>query len=89
MADYLDREHKELHHGMLRNCVLGLGLKITQDKQKRLVIEVDPTPVALTKDTRALRDFMRATALSWLDQTEELDREDEAGLNDNILIAKI
>lgn len=72
MSDYLDREYEELYCGLIHNCIIGHGIKITSVGDGRGCIEVDPTPIKANHDGEELRRFMTSITLSWMDQLETI-----------------
>ena len=53
--------------GVIANCNVGHGIKITEADDGRGKIEVDPSPpCAQMEGATALRHFMEETAVAWL-----------------------
>lgn len=78
MADYADREHEEVYCANVENCVVGHALMISILKDGRGLFEINPKPINDVTDSPALREFMKETIMSWLDQLDEVDSPNEA-----------
>lgn len=72
MSNYLDREYEDLYCGLIKNCVIGYGIKITPLENDQGLIEVDSNPIKQGHDGQELRDFMTHITLSWMDQLENI-----------------
>ena len=75
MADYLDRENEEDHRFLFGISQFGycVAADVNDDGESvEVFVGVDPTPITPECDSKELRTFMRAIALSWLDQLETI-----------------